>query len=57
MTFDEDSAYNKSIKRPTEELEEIEAPRIHDTTINEEIQEEYRELEEHVDPTQENNPS
>ena len=45
VTFDEDIAYNKSIKRPAEELEESEAPRIHDTTMNEEIQE-YREFEE-----------
>ena len=35
VTFDEDTAYNKSRKRPTEE---VEAPRIHDTTMNEEIQ-------------------
>ena len=40
VTFDEDSAYNKSIKRPAEEPEETEAPRIHDTTMNEETQEE-----------------
>ena len=31
VTFDEDSAYNKSRKRP----EETEVPRIHDTTMNE----------------------
>ena len=37
VTFDEDSAYSKSRKRPAEE---IEAPRIHDTTMNEEYQEE-----------------
>ena len=42
VTFDEDSAYNKSKKRPVEEPEEIEAPRIHDTTMNKEIQEEDR---------------
>ena len=35
VTFDEDSAYNKSRKRPTEELEETKVPRIHDTTMNE----------------------
>ena len=54
-----DSAYNKSIKRLAEDLEETEAPRIHDTTMNEEIQEEDRELEEPqepVDPPQEKNP-
>ena len=53
VTFDEDSAYIKSRKRPAEELEEAEAPRFHDTTMNEEIQEEDRKLEEpqeHVDP-------
>ena len=37
VTFDEDTAYNKSRKKPTEEAE---APRIHDTTMNEEAQEE-----------------
>ena len=42
MTFDEESAYNKSKKRPTEELE---APNIHDTTINEEAEEEDQEFE------------
>ena len=34
VTFDEDTAYNKSRKRPVEEPEEAEAPRIHDTTMN-----------------------
>ena len=54
VAFDEDTAYNKSRKRPTEDPEEAEAPRVHDTTMNEEIQEEDREFEEpqrHVDPT------
>ena len=46
VTFDEDMAYNKSRKRPAQEPEESEAPKIHDTTMNEEIQEEDRELEE-----------
>ena len=32
VTFDKDSAYNKTRKRPAEEPEETEAPRIHDTT-------------------------
>ena len=57
VTVDEDSAYNKSRKRPTEEPKE--APRIHDTTMNEETQEEDREFEEPqeiVDPPQEKNP-
>ena len=38
VTFDEDTAYNKSRKRPAEEPKESESPRIHDTTMNEEIQ-------------------
>ena len=46
VTLDEDIAYNKSRKRHVEEPEEAEAPRIHDTTMNEETQEEYRDLEE-----------
>ena len=45
VTFDEDSAYNKSRKRLDEEPEETEAPKIHDTTMNKEIQEEDREFE------------
>ena len=55
MKFDEDISYNKSRKRPTEELEEAkaEAPRIHDTTMNEEAQEEDRDFE---DPPLEKNP-
>ena len=44
VTFDEDSAYKKSRKRPDEEPEEIEVPRIHHTTMNKEIQEEDREI-------------
>ena len=43
-TFNEYTACNKSRKRPTEESEEAEAPIIHDTTINEETQEEDREF-------------
>ena len=38
VTFDEDTAYNKSRKRPSKEIEEAKAPRIHDTTMNEETQ-------------------
>ena len=45
VTFDEDSAYIKSRKRPAEEPEETRAPRIHETTMNEEIQEEDRSFE------------
>ena len=56
ITFDEDSAYNKYIKRPAKDPKETEAPEIHDTTMNKEIQDEDRELEEHVDPPQEKNP-
>ena len=53
------TAYNKSRKIPAEEPEEVEAPIIHDTTMNEETQEEDREFEEPqepVDPPQEKNP-
>ena len=59
VTFDEDIGYNKSKKRPAEEIEEAKAPIIHDMTMNEEIQEKDQELEERqelVDPPQENNP-
>ena len=53
MTFDEDIAYNKSRKRHAEEPEEVEAPKIHDTTMNEEGQEgdqEFEETQRPVDP-------
>ena len=59
VTFDEDTAYNKSRKRPAEYIEEAEARIIHDTTMNEEIQEEDRKFEEPqrpVDPPQQKNP-
>ena len=61
MTFDEDTTYNKSRKRPAEKPEkaEVEPPRIHDTTMNEEAQEEDQEFEEPqrpVDPPLEKNP-
>ena len=55
VTFDKDSAYIKSRKIPAEEPEEAEAPRTHDTIMNEETQEEDREFEEPqrpVDPPQ-----
>ena len=42
VTFDEASTYNKSRKRHAEQPEETKAPRIHDTTMNEEYQEEDR---------------
>ena len=38
VKFDEDLDDNKSRKRPLEELEEAEAPKIHVTTMNEETQ-------------------
>ena len=41
VTFDEDLSYNKSRKRPAEEPKETEVPKTHDTTMNEEYQEEY----------------
>ena len=44
VTFDKDSAYNKSRKRPAEETEETEIPRIHDTTMNKEIRDEDKKL-------------
>ena len=59
ITFDKVSAYNKSRKKLVEDPEEAEAPIIHDTTMNEEYQEEDREIEEPqepVDPPQEKNP-
>ena len=37
VTFDEDSAYNKSRKRLAEEPKEIEAPKIYDTNIKKKI--------------------
>ena len=40
VIFDEGTAYNKSRKKPTEESEAAEVPRIHDKTMNEEVQEE-----------------
>ena len=35
VTFDEDTAYKKSRERPAKDTEEVESPRIHDTTMNE----------------------
>ena len=58
VTFDEDSSYNKSRKRPVEDSEEIEVPRIQDTTKNKETPKEDREIEEPqepVDPPREKN--
>ena len=40
VTSNEDKAYNKYRKRPAEDTDEAEAPRIHDTTMNEETREE-----------------
>ena len=59
VTFDEDSDYNKSKMRPTKEPNETEAPRIHDTTMNDETQEEdleFKEPQEPIDLPQEKNP-
>ena len=59
VTFDEDSAYNKSRKRPIEDSEETKVPRIQDTTMNDANQYEYWEIEEPqepVDPPQEKKP-
>ena len=57
MTFDEDTTYNKSRKILAEEPEEAEAeaPRIHDTTMNEEDRE-FEEPQRPVDPPLEKNP-
>ena len=58
VTFDEGTAYNKSRKKPAEEAE-AEVPKIHDTIMDEEAQEEDREFEEPerpVDPPLEKNP-
>ena len=59
MTFDEESAYIKSRKRPVEDSKELEVPRICNATMNEATLEEDQEMEEPqepVDPTQEKNP-
>ena len=59
VKFDEDRAYNKSRKRHVEDPEEIEVPKIQDTTMNDATQEQDQEIEEPqepVDPPQENNP-
>ena len=56
VTFDVDSTYIKSRKRPAEEPEETREPIIHDTIMNKEIQEEDREFEEPVGPPLEKNP-
>ena len=41
VTFDEESTYIKSRKRPVEDSKELEVPRIHNTTMNEATLEEY----------------
>ena len=46
VTFDEESAYTKSRKTPTENPEETEVPRFQDTTMNDATQEEDQEIEE-----------
>ena len=49
VTFDEDTAYNKSRKRRVEEPEEVEAPRIHDTTMNKKLKKKIENLKSHKD--------
>ena len=44
VTFDEDSAYNKSRKKRVEDSEETKVPRIQDTTMNDANQDEDREI-------------
>ena len=59
ITFEEDSAYNKSRKRLVEDSEETKVPIIQYTTMNDENKDEYREIEEPqepVDSPQEKNP-
>ena len=45
VKFDEDSAYNKSRKRPIEDPEETKVPKIQDTTMNDATQKENQEIE------------
>ena len=54
VTFDEDTTYNKSKKRPVEYSEENEIPSIQDTTMDEVILEdqEIEEPQEPIDPPQ-----
>ena len=60
VKFDEDTAYNKSRKRPAEEPKEaeVEVPRIHHSTMNEGAQEDqdFEEPQRLVDPPLEKNP-
>ena len=57
VTFDKDSSYIKSRKKPAEEPEEAEAPIIHDIVMNKETQEEDQEEPQRpIDPPQEKNP-
>ena len=54
VTFNEDSAYNKSRKRAVKDSEETEVPKIQDTTMNDAYQDEDQAIEEpqeHVDPS------
>ena len=50
ITFDEESAYIKSRKTPTENPKETEVPRFQDTTMNDATQEEDQEIEEPQEP-------
>ena len=49
MTFDEDTAYNKSRKKPAKESEEAKAPRIHDTTMNKKLKKKIENLKKQKD--------
>ena len=46
VIFNEDSAYDKPIKKPAKELEETEVPIIQDTTMNDANQDEDQEIDE-----------
>ena len=49
VTFDEDSAYIKSRKKPAEEPEEAEAPRIHDQSWMKKLKKKIEDLKNHKD--------
>ena len=54
VTFDQDTTYNKSRKKHAEQSEEAKAPRVHDTTMNEEDRE-FEEPQRPIDPPLEKN--
>ena len=55
VTFDEDTTYKKYRNKPAEESKEVKAPRVHDTTMNEDDQE-FEEPQRPIDPPLEKNP-